>query len=389
MGQTCKPQNAMHCLCSKAPSAPVWVCPCRRGPSSATATPHGEMLTKCLLKVGTWLWGDTASQCCCLACHPQQTAPRTPLTHTMCAPSLLLGRYQSCAAGHTQPTACRCWRSAGAAGITACGRRDVRPVRTASAGALKCDVGTASRHHLVSWWGDTGTSWYLWPSTVFGGVALQVVMRAFQQLPASLHHCLLLMLAHAAGLWHADVVTAAQAAAPVAAHTALVCLRQLASSVEFDASCISACLSSLCVGGPCKAHLHDSMCLLMAAICHKCGELAADPPAALLSALQHLATQPHIRHQQRQQQPMGGGSSSSASAVRNKSVELPPAPDDRGDGSLQPAMVQLQVWCIQELQQAGGCACCYDLCPRQPGQHTHTGCGQLYVFVSLRCADSF
>lgn len=136
-------------------------------------------------------------------------------------------------------------------------------------------------------------------------VQLQVAVKACQQLPAGLQHCMLVALAHAAGLQQQDVGSPSSKAAQadcsqlgVPLPVVVTCLQQVAAHAKLCPDSVAACVDSLlaCEHGPNQAMLQGSMVLLLAAASSSCGAALPGSAAAVLAAAADRSAQ-HLQQQ--------------------------------------------------------------------------------------------
>lgn len=192
---------------------------------------------------------------------------------------------------------------------------------------------------------------------------LQVAVKAAQQLPPCLQHCVLMALVQAAQLRdpaarsshnrsrNKDSSGALQGPLPaLPAPVAAACLRRVAGQVQFTSSSLAACVEMCCNEQPSaeQALQHSTLCLLLAAMCSLRGSTLPQHAGAVLAAAAHSSSQ-HLQQQPRQQD-----------------CESLPASE------LQLAWLQLQVWATQRTLAAGAVDTHnkVDVCHSTP-QHTH------------------
>ena len=179
---------------------------------------------------------------------------------------------------------------------------------------------------------------------------MQVAVKACQQLPACLQHCVLVALRQAAclPLAAAPLTSSRSSKAAQADSTAgdclgvplavlLVCLQQVAAHVQLRADSMSACVDSLLTHecGPEEALLQGSIVLLLAAMCSSCGAgLSQEVNTALAAAAE--ASAQHVK-QQLQQLEVGGAEAGVCW------LQCPDAAEE------QQALLRLQAWATTQL----------------------------------------
>lgn len=204
-------------------------------------------------------------------------------------------------------------------------------------------------------------------STSFFDVSEQVALKACQQLPPSLQHCMLLALAQAVDaqlspLTAQDSTTSSQSTL-VPAPLAALCLQHLASSLRFDISCIESCVSVLADASE-QAAQQAILCLLLTALCRgRETELAASTITQLAAAAHTMAQclQQHAIQVLSCDPPSCSRSSTTSSCSSSSSSSQGAAPADPShSGSvnsaddLQLGVLRLQQWCIESAALSGG-----------------------------------
>jgi hypothetical protein len=181
-------------------------------------------------------------------------------------------------------------------------------------------------------------------------VFLQVAVKACQQLPACLQHCVLVALRQAACLPLAAAplassrsIKAAQAdstagdclGVPLA--VLLVCLQQVATHVQLSADSMSACVGSLLTHecGLEQALLQGSILLLLAAMCSSCGAGLSQEASTALAAAAEASAQ-HVK-QQLQQLEVGGAEAGVCWLQCSDAAEQ------------QQALLRLQAWATAQM----------------------------------------
>lgn len=197
-------------------------------------------------------------------------------------------------------------------------------------------------------------------------VAVQVALKACQQLPPSLQHCMLLALAQAVDAQllplTAQGSTTSSQSTLVSAPLAALCLQHLASSLQFDISCIETCVSVLADALEQSAQ-QATVCLLMTALCRgREAELAASTITQLAAAAHTVAQclQQHAIQVLSCDPPTCSRSSTTSSRSSSSSSQGAAHAEPRHGGSattaadLQLGVLRLQQWCIESAALSGG-----------------------------------
>lgn len=208
---------------------------------------------------------------------------------------------------------------------------------------------------------------------------LQVAVKACQQLPQSLQHCMLEALVGAAQLQRTSSRASTQqgkhssrkdqsqrdtlqrpSAAAVSPAIAAACLERVMAHVQLSSSSLAELVGLYLLSklGHDNALLHSTLCLVLIALCSRCpdalpDDVAATIAAASLSCSQHLEQQAlRSRNAAHDVAGIAAGRQSSKQAQCSNNSSIP-GDGDSVEGDLQLAWLQLQVCATQQVLAAG------------------------------------